>query len=211
VPISRGMIQVAVFFPISLFHTTMTSTNTTNSNAGAQISIPPPTDSESNTAAVASNIDFKTVILSLTYAPDSTGTAQPSLSVLATEAVEETLWDKQEGTKAAQSIRDIDTFYADMLNCYPAGSEGWQNSLRNGLKERIKYHNDTKEESDLGLSFADGSVADQYGELDELYMEAIVEQADSTEETDKEREERDAPRLEAEDREIAKQERQERD
>jgi hypothetical protein len=178
VHISRGMVQVAVPFPISLFHTTMTSINTTTSIAGAQISIPPTDDNESNTAAVASNIDFETVILSLRYASDSTGTAIPSLSVQGTDDVEDILCEQGGGIKAARSIRDINRFSENMLSRHPAGSESQQNEwhrvFTDGLKKRVKQHNESKAESYLGLSFADEPVADLEIGLKALDMNSII-------------------------------------
>jgi urease accessory protein UreE len=100
----------------------------------------------------------------------------------------------------------MDTFYVDMLNRYTAGSEELRHSLRNGLEQKVKYHNDTKAESDLGLSFADGPVADPKDELESLDMEAIViaaEQADLIEKTDREREELQAAQYAAEKKEFA--------
>jgi hypothetical protein len=108
----------------------------------------------------------------------------------------------------------MERVYKDMLSSHPAESEELRKSLRNGLEQSVKYHNDTKAGSDLGLSFADEQVADPENGEDELVlleMECInnaADEADTIDKADKKREERDEARFQAEeanDREIGEQ------
>jgi len=188
----------------------MSSINTTPYVLSFRGPNPAATEDKSYNAEGASNIfDINTAIVSLKFVRDPTGTTEPSLSVQATWKVEESLYKTKKGAKAARSIRDMHTFHVDMMNRHPAGSKELRNSLRNGLEQRVKHHNDAKAGSDLGLSFVDEPVADQNDELGSQDMEDIIaaaDQADLIDETNREREKLQAARLAAEDEKYAAEE-----
>jgi hypothetical protein len=70
----------------------MSSMNTTQYEDSVRGPDPSATDDKSCGPAVAPNIDFDTAIVSLNFVHNHTGTAEPSLSVQATEDVADSLY-----------------------------------------------------------------------------------------------------------------------